>query len=154
MAEITSYGRVTILRAMCPECECMSIVRDGITLCHKRVVDTTVTSSKRVGDMQTKRKPMNAKAKQAVADSQGGLCFYCFNSFGSMYHRGSVVSYLFVTIDHQVPYSYLQADEAHNLVAACHICNMLKSNRMFDSVEDARVYVQAAWQRKKISIVS
>jgi len=152
MAEITSYGRVTILRALCPKCEQMSIVRDGLTLCHRKAVDTTVTSTKRVGDMQTKRKPLTKAQKAALVESQGGLCFYCFNAFGTMFHRGQNFGYLMVNIDHAVPHSYMPNGDA--LVAACHICNLLKSNKMFDTVEDARVYVQAAWQRKKISIVS
>lgn len=148
--EETCYGRVSLIRATCPKCQSMSIVLDGRTTCHKELVDTSVTRTKRAAEAKADHRALTKKQRQELSDSQGGLCFYCFNAFGTMYIRGSTVGHLTLNVDHSVPYSYLQSSESHNLVAACHVCNMLKGNRLFDTIEEARAYVEAAWQKKRI----
>jgi hypothetical protein len=45
----------------------------------------------------------------------------------------------------------MQDNRSINFVAACSICNGLKSSMMFQTEEEARVYIYEAWQRKGFS---
>jgi len=38
----------------------------------------------------------------------------------------------------------------YNFVAACQICNGIKSNLMFVSVDAARVYIQSLWEAREV----
>jgi hypothetical protein len=40
-----------------------------------------------------------------------------------------------------VPYAYSQDNGTPNFVAACHVCNGLKSAKMFRTIDEARGYL-------------
>ena len=44
--------------------------------------------------------------------------------------------------DHYIPYSYSQDNRVSNFVAACQICNRIKSSLMLPSAEEYRVHIQ------------
>ena len=50
--------------------------------------------------------------------------------------------------DHKVPYAYTGCNEAKNMAAACNICNCLKGSRVFESVEEARAYLEKKREAK------
>lgn len=91
-------------------------------------------------------RPRSADRKR-VAASQGDDCLYCGIPIGTVitrqvplkkrYSRSTMVT-LQRTWDHFVPYAYLLRNPASNWVLACHVCNLIKKARMFDTVEDAR----------------
>lgn len=84
----------------------------------------------------------------AQLEAQDWRCFYCERGFGAKVWRGSNFIELRVEWDHMVPYSFNQNNGASNFVAACRVCNALKSDRMFQSVDAAKVYLNAAWKEK------
>lgn len=97
-----------------------------------------------------------ALVKQRILVNQGGLCLYCLNPFGSFYRNGKTdeVQILQLTWDHMVPYEYTRAHKETNLAAACHLCNRFKTNKMFETVDEARVYLKAVWEKRRLEVVS
>ena len=94
------------------------------------------------------REHISDKVKQCIYAEQGGCCFYCGLPFGEyVYRRGRLVL-LGVQYDHVVPYSWEHNNSSNNLVAACQVCNGIKSNLMFETIEDAQSYVLARWTQK------
>jgi len=55
-----------------------------------------------------------------------------------------------INFDHVVPFAYSQNNYRHNFVAACHICNSIKSSMMFNTLDEARAYIVATWVVKGI----
>jgi 5-methylcytosine-specific restriction endonuclease McrA len=90
--------------------------------------------------LELRRRPGEAD-KRRILDEQGHLCFYCFQPFGYFVRRpGKARSCrLRQEWDHAVPYSYSQNNNATNFVAACHVCNGLKSDYVFATPDEARV---------------
>lgn len=76
---------------------------------------------------------------------QSGRCFYCGNKFGTLIDENDYVLFQSET-DHILPFCYSFNDHPENLVLACQFCNRIKSHKVFDSVEEALIYV-----RKKVS---
>jgi 5-methylcytosine-specific restriction endonuclease McrA len=67
-----------------------------------------------------------------ILEQQARCCIYCDRPFG-----GDVR----VTWDHFVPWSYSQRNE--KFVAACQRCNSKKSDKMFQTLEEARAYLES-----------
>lgn len=63
-----------------------------------------------------------------LVEMHGALCFYCREEIAT-------------TIDHITPWSWDFDDEITNLVPACPLCNMLASDKLFESVEHKRQYI-------------
>lgn len=82
-------------------------------------------------------------------DEQRGRCFYCDRAFGSFVQAptGEVVR-LVVHWDHVTPYAYSQNNHGWNFVAACHVCNGIKSDRIFETEDEARTFIQLRWMQK------
>jgi 5-methylcytosine-specific restriction endonuclease McrA len=51
--------------------------------------------------------------------------------------------------DHLVPYVYGYDNSDDNFVAACQICNNIKSSKLFSSLEEAREYINARLEAKE-----
>lgn len=102
-----------------------------------------VYGSTRITGASDRRGPRIADRKR-VGAQQSMRCLYCELPIGVEIWRdrpsgrsGSIVK-LRGHWDHFVPYSYSLANPATNWVLACHVCNGIKTARMFDSVEQAR----------------
>ena len=96
------------------------------------------------------RKRLNFVERKRILDLQGNKCLYCNREFGSMYMRNGKILSTRLHFDHLIPYSYSQ-NNTNNFVAVCNICNGIKSNKMFDTVEEVFHYVE--YNRKKKGIV-
>lgn len=44
-------------------------------------------------------------------------------------------------VDHIVPWSYGGTDDDDNLVAACHICNLIASGKVFETIDEKRAHI-------------
>jgi len=82
---------------------------------------------------------MNARRK--CLDKQENRCFYCKEEFDSIITRNGKPLKLKLVWDHMVPYSYFQTNPDNNFVAACHVCNSIKSNKMFNTVEETIEFI-------------
>ena len=66
--------------------------------------------------------------KEKILKKYDYTCVYCFCDAD--------------TIDHIIPWSYIRCDNEENLVAACWICNLIATNKVFDSFYEKQKYVQ------------
>lgn len=144
-AEKAIYGNVAILRMHCPHCHQHSFVLDGYYTCCHNEVGTVPTTAKpvRVSDGADKHKPPPYDVRQRILAAQDNRCFYCGLPFGEFVWNGKRHKYvkLHVRYDHFVPWKYSHDSGAHNIVAACQICNSIKSAAYFETEDRARAYV-------------
>jgi len=54
-----------------------------------------------------------------------------------------------VHYDHAVPFAYLNSNPRWNWVAACNICNLIKGDKMFHSIQEIRMHVLAVRERRR-----
>lgn len=90
-----------------------------------------------------------AESVERVTVQQDHLCAYCNLPFGS------VVSYRGETVqtpvgDHFTPFSHSGATRVSNLVVSCQICNGIKSDQLFESIEHASRFILVRRMEKKI----
>jgi 5-methylcytosine-specific restriction endonuclease McrA len=88
-----------------------------------------------------------AYVKNAKSAEQGGCCVYCERAFGSAVLHGEV-EILKSTADHFIPRKGYGRTVDSNIYMACHICNRLKSTRVFKSMEEARIWLSKEWEYK------
>lgn len=90
-----------------------------------------------------KRRKPGKVIRDRILRRQDDRCLYCGHRFGdTVWRRGRQVT-LMLNWDHLVPYAYLAANPDDNWVAACHVCNGIKSSLIFQSVEEARDHILA-----------
>jgi len=53
--------------------------------------------------------------------------------------------------DHYIPYAYSQNNYPYNFVAACALCNGIKSSHLFDTLEEAIEYVKRRRAKKGVT---
>ena len=88
-----------------------------------------------------------------VLNEQDYRCGYCLFPFGSVVYRQGNREVTSLTWDHFVPYSYIQNNPDANWVAACQVCNRLKSSLIFDNIGEARIYVLKRWEDRAYTII-
>lgn len=105
--------------------------------------------------------------QQMQLEDQDYRCFYCFRRFGSTVFRdrtkghrlatrvfGESVGFepnrirLQLNWDHLIPWDYSRNNQNRNFVAACHVCNGIKRDLIFDTEAEARLYVAQRWTEK------
>ncbi|MFB7605245.1 LuxR C-terminal-related transcriptional regulator [Streptomyces gardneri] len=90
-----------------------------------------------VGGIGIRRRP-RAVDRERIISQQGYICLYCELPIGTKIWRGRREVMLVAQWDHFVPYAYSQLNLSSNWVLACHVCNGIKTARMFNDVESAR----------------
>lgn len=76
---------------------------------------------------------------EEIFQRDGFTCVYCD------FDGSDFKSWSFLQVDHFLPVSKGGTNEASNLVTACCICNHMKLDRTFDSIEEARKEIQKWW---------
>jgi 5-methylcytosine-specific restriction endonuclease McrA len=79
---------------------------------------------------------------------QGGRCIYCAREFGSPVLHDSEVVILRPQVEHFRPRSGGGRTSDANITVACHICNVLKSDFLFYTVDDCRQFLVGEWVRR------
>lgn len=148
---VAIYGNTAIPRAWCPECKDYSWVISGKIACCDRPMEKTPDRYKRESEPEQHRKLPPKRLRDAQLEAQGHRCLYCERVFGSHVWRKGKRIRLKINWDHLVPYSLTQDNSANNFVAACHICNLLKSDHCFQTVDQARVHILMQWEKKGIA---
>ena len=95
-----------------------------------------------------KRRVPKQRQRREILVKQRGKCFYCRGNFGDWYEHKGRPMLLKPVWDHLLPWCYSGNNEAGNFVASCRVCNGLKSGKVFDSIYEAKIYVQAQRVRK------
>jgi 5-methylcytosine-specific restriction endonuclease McrA len=96
----------------------------------------------------------NAEIKTQILLKQHGRCLYCDHPFNTAVRRGRKEVILRLHWDHFVPYAYAYSNAKANWVAACHVCNGIKSCRVFDTVRQAKEFILTRWIEKGYEVRS
>jgi 5-methylcytosine-specific restriction endonuclease McrA len=78
-----------------------------------------------------------------LVKSQHGCCAYCFRRFGGRVFSKRKIVTLRATMEHFIPKSM----GGEIFFAACQMCNLLKSNYLFDDLAACRKYLAEMWER-------
>ena len=147
---IAQYGNIKIPRGFCYECEGHALILENRYACCGKVVDNFQTNQiiQMSETIKRRRKP-TAGTRRMLLDEFNHSCAYCFRKFGdrTMYH--GVFKIVKLNWDHEIPYSYGQNNEASNFLPVCCFCNSFKSNKMFKTIEEVRIYVNSKWEEKE-----
>jgi DNA-binding CsgD family transcriptional regulator len=87
------------------------------------------------------RRRIRAGERARIIADQDNCCLYCEIPIGTTIRRKGRDVTLRAQWDHFIPYSYLARNPSANWALACHICNLIKSCRMFQTVQDARAAI-------------
>lgn len=138
---LTIYGNTTIERAYCPHCQTSAFVIDGKFACCDTPCSALIEGIHREVSPEATRKHLSKKVKDEILEHQGHRCFYCGMTFYSYVRRHGKLLLLTVHYDHRVPYAYSLDSHPYNFVAACHVCNLIKSDKIFQTIDEARMYL-------------
>jgi 5-methylcytosine-specific restriction endonuclease McrA len=139
------YGNVALTRGFCSDCRSYAFVIGGLLACCDTEYDGKVKGHKQMSAARKKRKSLSKYEMQNILESQDYKCIYCDFSFGAVVWRAKPIGkaiILRVTFDHFVPFNFSLNNKATNFVAACQVCNGIKSNKVFDSIVDAKRHIQ------------
>ena len=98
---------------------------------------------KRESQPEQRRRLPSSADREACLESQGHRCLYCDHRFGHAVLDGTRLIQLRIEWDHFVPYSFNQDNHGRNFVASCQVCNRIKRDRIFGTVEEVRAFVAA-----------
>lgn len=138
---VALYGNVSLPRGYCKSCEGTSIIKDGKFLCCGEPTNITPKTFERIIIPCQGRKTPTVAEKRFILEEQEHRCFYCGVEFDSIRYRNGLPVTIKINWDHQMPFVYSQNNKTSNFVAACHVCNGIKSSRLFQTVEDAQVHL-------------
>jgi hypothetical protein len=144
---IAVYGNTKLGRARCEDCKRYALIVGGELQCCGQPFEVRTRAYRIMVESEARRRRPSAMVQRSILEAQRGLCFYCDRPFGSTETIGLRVYRFNPCWDHLVPYSYSRDNHGTNFVAACATCNAFKSNKIFDTVDDARSYVRRRWGR-------
>lgn len=135
------YGNVAIERRYCEDCLQMTLCTKGKRLCCGQTSRTSPQRYERMSEPEGRRRNPPKWAQKDRLEKQQNRCFWCDVEFGSVVLRDGKPIQLRIAWDHYIPYSFSQDNDAVNFVASCHICNGIKSDRCFGTVDEAKAYI-------------
>jgi 5-methylcytosine-specific restriction endonuclease McrA len=100
------------------------------------------------------RQTPRVAVKKRIRAAQLGRCLYCELPIGARVKRNGRTVALTAHWDHFVPFAYLAQNPEANWVLSCQVCNSIKSDRMFRTVEDAREVILRQREAKGYEVVS
>ncbi len=143
------YGQVAIPRMFCEACQGTAFVLDNrLACCNKAMPNLDCHRRVRVSDVAMGRSGPSKKWREFILKMQEHRCYYCNRLFGGRVYRGTKEIRLKLHWDHVNPYVYSLNNRDQNFVAACHVCNGIKSAFVFNRLEEVLTYVQGKWEEK------
>lgn len=145
------YGRVALLSGVCPRCGYEAFVFDQHFSCCGLKTLEVATRWKRMSACRGRRHAPKWVMEQLLI-AQEWRCIYCDIRFETPEYRRGRLAKKSIHIDHMTPYSWDANSDIENLSAACSICNNIKSDFLFNTLDDARNYILLQRQAKGYSI--
>lgn len=137
------FGHIAMFRGVCPKCGQQSFIMDGQYVgCRHPAEKPIYYRVQREVEGEKRRYPLSPTEKKEILDRQNYHCIYCGIHFGDWVYcprRGLKIPR--IEFDHFVCWSYSGNSHASNMVAACGVCNQLKSHFLFDDLEEARQFI-------------
>lgn len=140
-AYVGLYGNISIMKGWCERCQSYSFVKKGLLQCCDTPCNEYPEKFKRECAPEDIRRSISPTEKRAQLDRQNNRCLYCEREFNTHVFRYGKAVRLNLVWDHFVPFAYSQNNHSQNYVAACHVCNGIKSDHMFQTVEEAAAYI-------------
>ena len=144
---VALYGNIALVKAYCKNCRDTAFVVAGAIQCCGAPFEPVPQRYKREFEPENRRKLPPPKYRKEQLKRQEGRCLYCERMLGTQVVRNSRLVKLKTQWDHVLPYSFSQDNREINFVAACHICNSYKSSRVFQTLEQARIFILDKWDR-------
>lgn len=119
----------------------MSFVKRGETVCCGAEIVTAPAKYYREAAPELERRLPPKADRDRIMIRQEGRCFYCGMLLGEVRLRNGRPVTLRVNWDHRMPYVFNQNNHAENFVAACQVCNTIKSDKVFRDIEEARTFI-------------
>ena len=142
------YGSIALFRVYCETCQEWSLTGNE-NRCEAGHLASSVRTVRREGRGVFKRKQPSVAHQRERLALQDNKCHWCARAFGDVVilRRGAVLT-LRAVWDHFVPYSYTGSCDDLEFVAACQLCNGVKSNHIFDSEDECRQYLTRKTAKK------
>jgi len=145
------YGYSKLVRVYCKQCKDYAFVIDKTFTCCYSPFLGAVNKIKKMSLSSGIRKYPSVKIMQDLIRDQKDTCLYCENGFNSFYMKNNKIMKVKRNYDHVVPFSYLQESPDKNWILSCNVCNSIKSNKMFKTIQDTKDYIR--YEREKRGIV-
>lgn len=147
---VAIYGTLKVKRMFCRSCRCWTIIaKDGKKLCCDKKYYGDPKEFKSMVEARSKRKGPGRKVKKQLLEKFNFSCCYCGRKFGTYVSLNSIFKKIRVNWDHKIPFSYSYNNAGENFLPACSFCNGWKSNKMFQTMDEARIYVTNKWEETK-----
>lgn len=137
-SKICLYGKVQLVLSYCKDCKYEVFIIDGKYSCCGKEFTEIVTEYKQVAYC-TDSRFVSKSTKRKILESQGDCCIYCEEPFNSIKYRKDKEIVLTVEFDHKIPYTMIQDSSKDNIVAACQVCNGIKSDTLYQNLNSARI---------------
>ena len=142
------FGNTIIPRGKCPKCGRQSFIIDENFVCCGERAGKINKFYKSESAAENRRYTPSINTKKEILQNQNYRCIYCEKSFdGYVWRKGKGIK-LKVAWDHFLPFCFSYNNHETNFLAACQICNGIKSDLVFDSIQEAQTYIQTKREEK------
>ncbi len=142
------YGNVRMIRDYCPVCNDLVLFPRGKSAC------CGFAPLKAPGRWEVVVPPHRRHPSQTRQDALllefGNGCAYCRMQFGTLVEWGKRRAVLRLVWDHFIPFIATGDSSDENFRPACQLCNGLKRDRLFQSLEEAQGFVARSFDRKGV----
>jgi hypothetical protein len=153
--ELAKFGGIRMLRVVCPDCGGWALVTNGLTRCCEVTIKEGDVTVERIvsegGGRAGKRTPhyVPAKVRAATLQLQGWACGYCGIPFYSELIDNDLkkIRTLRITWDHFTPWVFSRSHQTE-WVAACQICNGMKSSKIYETVQAVKDDLRPRWVKR------
>ena len=148
---VAIYGAVSMRRVDCPFCRVQALVIDGkMACCDSLAPERETCGVKRETEGDNRRRTPSYRAQNTILADQDHACLYCCQRFGNRYRRKDAdkLTKLRINWDHLIPFSYTASCSDEQFVAACQVCNGIKSSTIYKTLDEARADLALKRARK------
>ena len=143
------YGKASFIKAYCEDCETEAFIINGCyACCDSKYIKDNIDRTIYVTQKSNKRKAITTKERRGLIEQQNNRCFYCDCDLGGYYIRNNTLRKIKAHIDHVHPFSAV--GNATEFVAACNVCNQIKSNKVFSSMDELIDHIKNRKRDKNI----
>jgi hypothetical protein len=142
VVEKVFYGETLLIRGYCKKCHQVSFIIDGYFSCCGNAAPFPTKINYRREATTTKRMYCPKKIKEQLLIKQFNRCIWCGYEFTDILYnyKTDKTCVLEPIYDHKIPFSY-SGNLLDNWVAACSICNGIKSNKYFPNYKEAYQFI-------------
>lgn len=139
------YGATTLYQEICPECREKNLSTDEnftCTYCGYNYNNQNKNIKTEIRCTHKKRKHhISKEIRENIRSSQDNKCLICGKEFGSSVIHRNKLKTLKMVIDHFVPVTFMNIHREDNFIGLCYLCNIIKYNRNFNNLDEAKDYV-------------